>query len=352
MPHFAEALTILRDRATSQYGKGRSFERLMQSALTREPDIWRHRFAQVWMWDEWPERDGSDTGIDLIGEERDGGLCAIQCKFFTPDRPVPKSAIDSFMTKSEPARYTSRLIINTGGPIQGNTLKTLQASPKVPRILQPDELNSWDVDWTVFVDAPESLVFPARKPYTPFPYQQEAIDAVCTGFATHDRGQLILPCGTGKTAVTLWIAERLVGVGGRVLYLVPSISLMAQTMREWSAQQRVPLRFRGICSDTRVARVDEDASLMELDWPVTTDRDRIQAALQEPQAEYMTVVFCTYQSLPLVAQAQAGGAPTFDLTVCDEAHRTTGVEDLTGNQQQTSPISAAADTGLVAARAL
>ena len=43
----------------------------------------------------------------------------------------------------------------------------------------------------------------------------------------------------------------------------------------------MPLRFLGICSDTRVARVDEDASLMELDWPVTTDLDRIQAALQE-----------------------------------------------------------------------
>ena len=337
MPHFNEALTLLRDRATSQYGKGRSFERLMKTALSKEPDIWRHRFAQVWLWDEWPERDGSDTGIDLIGEERDGGLCAIQCKFFEPLRPVPKSAIDSFLAKSEPARYTSRLIINTGGPIQGNTLKTLQASPKVPRILQPEELDHWDVDWTAFVDAPESLVFPPREPYTPHPYQQEAIDAVCTGWDTHDRGQLILPCGTGKTAVTLWIAERMVGRGGRVLYLVPSIALMAQTMREWSAQQRVPLRFLGICSDTRVARVDEDASLMELDWPVTTDLDRIQAALQEPQTERMTVVFCTYQSLPRVAQAQAGGAPTFDLTVCDEAHRTTGVEDTAGNPQ-TSPF--------------
>ena len=349
MPHFNEALTLLRDRATSQYGKGRSFERLMQTALSKEPDIWRHRFAQVWMWDEWPERDGSDTGIDLIGEERDGGLCAIQCKFFEPLRPVPKSAIDSFLAKSEPARYTSRLIINTGGPIQGNTLKTLQASPKVPRILQPEELDHWDVDWTAFVDAPESLVFPPREPYTPHPYQQEAIDAVCTGLDTHDRGQLILPCGTGKTAVTLWIAERQVGLGGRVLYLVPSIALMAQTMREWSAQQRVPLRFLGICSDTRVARVDEDASLMELDWPVTTDLDRIQAALQEPQTERMTVVFCTYQSLPRVAKAQADGAPTFDLTVCDEAHRTTGVEDLTRNQQnqQTSPFRLVHDAGRV-----
>ena len=225
MPHFTEALTLLRDRATDMFGMGRSFERLMKSALLQEPVIWGQRFTQVWMWDEWPGRDGQDAGIDLVAEERDGGLCAIQCKFFDPHRPVPRKAIDSFMVKSEPAQYTSRLIINTGGRIQGNTLKALQAVSKIPRVLDASELEQWDVDWLAYVDNPEGLEFPARAPYTPFPYQQEAIDAVCTGFDTHNQGQLILPCGTGKTAVTLWIAERQVGLGGRVLYLVPSIAL-------------------------------------------------------------------------------------------------------------------------------
>ena len=86
MPHFDEALTILRDRATDMFGMGRSFERLMKSALLQEPVIWGQRFTQVWMWDEWPGRDGQDAGIDLVAEERDGGLCAIQCKFFDPHR--------------------------------------------------------------------------------------------------------------------------------------------------------------------------------------------------------------------------------------------------------------------------
>ncbi len=193
------------------------------------------------------------------------------------------------------------------------------------RVLDKAELDRWDVDWLRYVDAPESLEFPERAPYTPHPYQQEAVDQVCEGFARQDRGQLILPCGTGKTAVTLWVAERRVGLGGRVLYLVPSIALMAQTMREWSAQKRRPLRYLGICSDTRAGRTDEDASLLELDYPVTTDPDRIQAGLQTARPEALTVVFCTYQSLPLVAAAQATGAPAFDLVVCDEAHRTTGV---------------------------
>ena len=67
-------------------GMGRAFERLMQAALSQEPGILGDRFTKVWMWDEWPGRDGQDAGIDLVAEERDGGLCAIQCKFFDPHR--------------------------------------------------------------------------------------------------------------------------------------------------------------------------------------------------------------------------------------------------------------------------
>ena len=340
MPHFDKALTILRDRATDLFGMGRSFERLMRTALTKEPGILGDRFERVWLWGEWPDRDGPDMGIDLVAEEREGGYCAIQCKFFDAHRPVPKKAIDSFMAASEPLQFTSRLIVNTGGPIQGNTLRQLEASPKPCRVLGAAELDRWDVDWLRFVDDPEALEFAQREPHTPHPYQQEAVDRVCAGLADHDRGQLILPCGTGKTAVTLWIAERMVGLGGRVLYLVPSIALMAQTMREWSAQKTLPLRYVGICSDTRAGRDDdEDASLLELDYPVTTDPEKIEAGLAKARPEALTVVFCTYQSLPLVVNAQANGAPTFDLVVCDEAHRTTGVEDAGGNRKDNRDVS-------------
>ena len=351
-PHFEEALSILRDRATDLFGMGRAFERLMQAALSREPDILGDRFSQVWLWQEWPDHVGQDTGIDLVAEEQERGLCAIQCKFFDPHRPVPKRAIDSFMAASEPTQYTSRLIINTGGSIQRNALRTLEASPKPCRVLSAADLDGWDVDWVQYVDDPESLRFAPREPYTPHPFQQEAIDAVCAGFQDQERGQLILPCGTGKTAVTLWIAERHVGLGGRVLYLVPSIALMAQTMREWSGQKRLPLRYLGICSDTRAGRTDEDASLLELDYPVTTDPHRIQEGLQQARPEALTAVFCTYQSLPLVVAAQAIGAPAFDLVVCDEAHRTTGVEDTAQKQKdhaQTSPFRLVQDEAQIQA---
>ena len=339
MPHFDEALNLLRDRATNLSGQGRAFERLIKTALEQDPGILGDRFKHVWLWKEWPGRDGPDTGIDLVAEEEEGGLCAIQCKFFAPHSPVSKAAIDSFMSTSEPAHFTSRLIVNTGGPIQKNALKTLRTSPKPCKVLDWTELDAWDVDWLKYVNDPESLQYLAREPYEPFPYQKEAVAKVLTGFQQHKRGQLILPCGTGKTAVTLWIAEQQVGLGGRVLYLVPSISLMAQTMREWSLQKSLPLRYVGICSDTRSGSTDEDASLLELDYPVTTDLERIRTALQAERPGALTVVFCTYQSLPLVEKAQAEGAPAFDLVVCDEAHRTTGVEESSRTRTDDQTVS-------------
>ena len=139
MPNFDKALDLLRHRSTDMYGMGHSFERLIKTALKREPGILGDRFSQVWLWKEWPGRDGPDIGIDLVAEEEEGGLCAIQCKFFDPHRPVPKKDIDSFMSASEPEHFTSRMIVNTGGEIRGHTLKILQASPKPPRVLKRKE---------------------------------------------------------------------------------------------------------------------------------------------------------------------------------------------------------------------
>ena len=340
MSHFQEALDRLRELATDPFDQGRRFERLIKTALQKHPGIYGDRFEEVWLWSEWPDRDGPDRGIDLVARERDGGHCAIQCKFLAPDRPVPKSEIDKFISASDRAVFTSRLIVNTGGVIRSNTLKTLEKLRTPCRVLELADLAAWPVDdWRDFIEEPERLDF-NRMRYSPYPYQREAVDAVAEGFRHHDRGQLILPCGTGKTAVTLWVAETLVGRGGRVLYLVPSISLMAQTMREWAWQKSVGHRYIGICSDTRAGRNDEDASLLELDLPVTTDPRHIAAGLQQTADDALTVVFCTYQSLELVAQAQEDGAPDFDLVVADEAHRTTGADNPArpGKDAGTSPF--------------
>lgn len=171
------------------------------------------------------------------------------------------------------------------------------------------------------MDEPDSLVFD-QVPYERRPYQMEAIEV---GFADHARGKLILPCGTGKSVVALWAAEDMIGEGGRVLYVVPSISLMGQTMREWATHRSTAQRYIGVCSDSSAGRRgSEDANLTELSIPVTTNPEAIHQALMAETPDEMTVVFSTYQLLQVIADAQANGAAPFDLMVCDEAHRTTG----------------------------
>ena len=181
-------------------------------------------------------------------------------------------------------------------------------------------------DWPDLVSTgPDALRY-VGEPFELRPHQREALTDVLAGLRDHDRGKLVMACGTGKTFTALRIAEAVANTGGRVLYLVPSISLFAQSMREWATQKAIPHRYVGICSDTRAGKTDEDASLLELEVPVTTDPERISEALREPRPGFMTVVFCTYHSLPIVERAHQEGAPPFDLVLCDEAHRTTGVD--------------------------
>ena len=283
---------------------------------------------------EWPDRQrlgyAADAGIDLVAVQTEaygGGLCAIQTKFYEEDSRIDKAGIDSFLSHSSTADFSSRILVVTA-PLTANA-KTV-VSKTVPRceIVTRADIEAWPVDWSEFLDTPERLKFSSAR-YKPHPFQTEAVNKVIGGFADSDRGKLILPCGTGKSVVALWIAEQAAGLGGRVLYLVPSIALMGQTMREWARQRdpTVPHRYIGICSDTRAGRNDEDADMAELAMPVTTDPEQVAGTLKEVHPESMTVVFCTYQSLQLVADAQDKGAPEFDLALCDEAHRTTGIHE-------------------------
>jgi len=145
----------------------------------------------------------------------------------------------------------------------------------------------------------------------------------------NDRGKLIMACGTGKTFTALRIAERAAtenGGSARILFLVPSISLLSQTLREWTAQSEPDMRAFGVCSDTKVSRSAEDYNVHDVPIPVTTDAQLLLHEMQHRRrAKGLTVVFCTYQSLPVVAKAQGLGVDEFNLVICDEAHRTTGV---------------------------
>ncbi len=321
-------LNHIRSVSDTEAKKGQLFERLMKSWFRQDP-IYRGRFSNVWLWTEWADANQSsriDTGIDLVAQEDDGGYCAIQCKCYAPNTRVSKAHLDSFISASARAPFTSRLVVHTGEEIGKNAVSTLDGLIPACQILHASDLDSRPINWPDLVQQPPEDLTLQHPAYHLRPHQRQAFEQVVAGFSRHARGQLIMACGTGKTFTALRIAEHLGGVGGRILYLVPSISLFQQSMREWAEHRSIPHRYVGICSDTRAGRTDEDASLNELEIPVTTDLDQIGETLRRNCPDAMMVVFSTYQSLDLIARTQDQGVPDFDLVLCDEAHRTTGVE--------------------------
>ena len=117
----------------------------------------------------------------------------------------------------------------------------------------------------------------------PRPHQREAIKSVLSGFAEHDRGKLIMACGTGKTLTGLKIAEGLTQGKGNVLVLVPSISLLNQTLSEWAAQCAYPYTVYGICSDPKASKITED-EIIDTMVPATTDVDTLSGSSQTATA--------------------------------------------------------------------
>ena len=331
---FQSALAYIREKAQSEYHKGKLFERLMQRYLSVDP-VYKDRFSEIWLWSEWAEHrtefDGVDIGIDLVAEEQEGGYCAIQCKCYAPDTRITKGHLDSFLGAASLDPFTSKIIVDTGGEWGENARRIIEPHGETCTLIRSSDLESSPINWPdLSRQAPEELdsreiVFNLRD------YQQEAYDDVIEGFSDADRGKLIMACGTGKTFTALRIAEEIAGVGGRVLYLVPSIGLFSQTMREWAEQKTISHRYIGICSDIQAGNTDEDVSMLELEIPVTTKLSKIYKALRGKKPDTMTVVFCTYHSLPLVEEVQDMDAPAFDIVICDEAHRTTGIERQDGS---------------------
>ena len=322
-------INYIREEATSQYRVGNEFERLIKRYLRVDP-IYKRRFSDVWLWRKWTagrtDFDATDIGIDLVAQERSGEYCAIQCKCYDTDKRVSKPDVDSFISASASDDFAKRILVHTGGELGRNVLRTIEPLGSDFQVISYGHLAARDVDWPdLRLDDPEQLEY-RHKPFELRPHQQEALDDVLRGFQISDRGKLIMACGTGKTFTALRIAEEIAGTGGRVLYLVPSIGLFSQAMREWAEQQGVTHRYIGICSDESAGKNTEDVPIQELEIPVTTNPSKISEALQETDAEEMTVVFCTYHSLPLVEKAQDEGAPAFELILCDEAHRTTGID--------------------------
>ena len=274
----------------------------------------------IWRWPDWPERealtglDGRDIGIDLVARRTSGEWVAIQCKCYDEGRTIPKGEIDKFLGGSQQPVFGLRWIVATcrWGPNAERAI--LNAHPQVRQI---------DFRQLLSVEVEEQ---DAKRPVQePWPLQAEAIEDAVTGLGNHDRGRLVMACGTGKTFTALRIADQVVADGGRILFAAPTIALVSQARREWLRQTTRPLACIVVCSDQTAGgrNESEDIRVSELECPVSTNPDDIARSLHGDGPT--RVVFCTYHSLRRVTEAQADhGAPPFDLAIADEAHRTTG----------------------------
>jgi len=328
MKTIRDILSELAAASTDKRDKGDKFERLMKAYFKTDP-LYIERFSEVWLWSEWPGNGGIvDTGIDIVCQERNGeGVCAIQCKFFSESHTLQKADIDSFFTASGKHPFTSRIIISTTDRWSSHAEEALDNQQIPTTRIRVQDLDDSAVDWNKFsLDRPEFAVVKPKKVLRP--HQVAALDAVRTGFQTHDRGKMIMACGTGKTFTALKIAEEMTPPNGMVLFCVPSISLMSQSLKEWVAEAGRTLRCFAVCSDTKVGkkRENEDMRLHDLAFPATTDAADLFKQVSRPfGGERLTVIFSTYQSIQVIADAQKAGLSEFDLVICDEAHRTTGV---------------------------
>jgi superfamily II DNA or RNA helicase len=312
MPNFNQLISHLHAHYPDEYARGKEFEQVCKWFLENDP-VYASQFAHVWLWDEWPGRWGPDIGIDLVAQLEDGSLVAIQVKCYA--NTVPIQEIDRFIAASARPEFSARLLIVTS-TITKNAETTLHNQDKQSSFLLGYHLGESAVDWLAAIDASR----PQRPdPKTPRPHQATVIQDVLAGFKEHDRGKVIMACGTGKTLVGLWASQDLDAT--RTLVLVPSLSLIQQVAKEWHTNATVPFRSLFVCSDETVAKDAFVSHTGEIGLPVTTDATKIKEFLS---GNGRRVVFSTYHSSLRIAEAQHAGAPSFDLVVADEAHHCTG----------------------------
>jgi predicted helicase len=303
--------------------RGRQFEHFVKWFLKTDPE-WSTQVDQIWLWDEYPHRWGRDCGIDLIFKHKDGKTWAVQAKCYSPDYEVRKSDLDKFLSESNREIINHRLLVATTDRI-GQNAKQVCAAQEKPVVQYL--LNHFD---GAALDYPDNIknisTGKRRPPPEPRVHQLEAVENILLGFSTGDRGQLVMACGTGKTFVCLWVKERL--KAKRTLVLLPSLGLLSQTLHEWAFAARDQFEALCVCSDQTVNGRDSDEAISlvsDLPFPVSSNLKEIVNFLNRNDDQ---VIFSTYQSSPLIVQAQLNSQSShFDLVIADEAHRVTGRND-------------------------
>ncbi|KWT46551.1 helicase [Lactococcus lactis] len=334
---FDTIIQEINENNTQQRDRGTAFEYLVKAYLKNEP-TYKNLFQEVWMLSEVPESEDipkKDTGVDLVAKKFTGELVAVQAKFY--DHKLYKQDIDSFLSEINKDYYAEGLIVSSTDDWGANAEQAIEGlSKSISRIGLSDLRNS-QIDWDKFsfVSSEKIQVKQSKKLRD---YQEKAISNSLEYFKKYDRGQLIMAPGTGKTFTSLKIAEAMANESDNetfsILYLVPSIQLLTQTLRAWNNDTDLSISSMAVTSDRNASRqsLDEEeknlfVKAQDIGFPATTSTAQVLKNYEEikkAEPTNLLVVFSTYQSIDVLGQAQKEGFPEFDLIIADEAHRTTG----------------------------
>lgn len=334
---FDELIQLAKEQSSEiQRDKGTLFEKIAQIYFKNEP-TYKNLFSDVWLLNEVPEEYAipkKDTGVDLVARnEATGELTAIQAKFY--DNKIYKRHIDSFLAELGKSYYSDGIIVYSLDSLSSNADEAInQLSKPVAQIGLSDLRNS-QVDWESFIPSRPNEVKVKNVKKTR-PYQNEAIDLTIEYFKENDRGQLIMAPGTGKTFTSLKLVEKMAKQTNKetfnVLYLVPSIQLLSQTLIGWNNDTELSMHSFAVTSDRNASKKknDDELSAKDIGFPATTDSEKLLSNYKkiENNQRDLTVVYSTYQSIEVLHEAQEKGFPEFDIIICDEAHRTTGAKAL------------------------
>lgn len=361
---FFALLNKIRSESFSEKDKGTKFERLVRDYF-RTSKRFIEQLDQVWLWNDFPFRKdfgGKDLGIDLVAKTKDGSYWAIQCKCYSENTVINKAAVDTFISTSgrtfknetgATTKFSYRVWVATTESWGANARETLENQDIPCNILNGFDINDDPtVNWDKIEQGMYGTSASVKEQREVKPHQKKALENAHEYYKNHDRGQLIMACGTGKTFTALRLVEQETKNKGLILVLVPSIALINQTLNEWNSYSTKPIYPICVCSDSTASRrkVTENDDLtdtpVDLAMPACTDVKSIARQLSNAmdKAEGMVVVYSTYQSIDVISEAQkylSGKKKdaqaelfddglnhdrdyTFDFIVCDEAHRTTG----------------------------
>ena len=340
-----DVLNDIRQKATTEKEKGTEFERLMKRWFLTDPRY--ENLEKVWLWEEFPGKGdlgGSDLGIDLVAKDDTGDYWAIQCKCYAENATIDKAAVDSFLANSsrqflddetmQTRQFSNLIFVSTTRNGWGqNALKATQGLEKPFTRINLFELESSSVNWGKLYKGEEGKKA-LKSGKQPRAHQLQAMSKAHHHFIEegNDRGKLIMACGTGKTFTALRIMEEMTDDKSLVLFLVPSIALLGQTLNAWMSDKSEPMRAICVCSDAKATRKmkgedDDDESVVDLAVPATTNVKSILRQIRVAEREKKrTVIMSTYQSIDVVSDALHQAGKYVDLCICDEAHRTTGVK--------------------------